>query len=264
VTARAHLHERLAVGGGYEFLAELESRSSQSRFAVEDILALMNEAGIEDAEGVLSDLLEASVLGRIGEGIGITSFGIRAKLLLDAVNGAELRQVFARLGRYDSNLRMYELVREGMTRRFLENLHARPGFRRLYLCSPWMSFDDRSAALLLDAVNRAGRHGETPEVLVLTRPADGTTDVPPPSIHPLRTIGATVFLNRQLHTKLYIREPDASGGYSMAIVGSQNLTKSRYLELGIRINSDSKIISQLITYFWDVTNASTEPEEEPA
>jgi hypothetical protein len=254
----ALLHQRLAVNGGYEFLRDLEALTSRSSLPVDEALELMSAAGVEDVHGALADLLAANVLGRIGDGIGITAFGIRTKLLLDAVNGQDLRAVFSRLGHYDASLRMYELVREGMTGQFIENLHARPGFQRLYLCSPWISFDERSVELLVRAIKRTRRFGEMPELFVLTRPLNGTSDVPPASVEPLRDLGASLFLNRQLHTKLYIREPGASGGYSMAIVGSQNLTKSRYLELGIRINSDSKIINQLIAYFWDVTNVSTE------
>jgi hypothetical protein len=42
------------------------------------------------------------------------------------------------------------------------------------------------------------------------------------------------------------------------VVGSQNLTCSMNLELGIKINSDSHIINQLIGYFWDVSNYCVE------
>jgi hypothetical protein len=49
-----------------------------------------------------------------------------------------------------------------------------------------------------------------------------------------------------------------SGGYSMAILGSQNLTRSNYLELGIRINSDSQIINKLIAYFWELSYTCVE------
>jgi hypothetical protein len=31
------------------------------------------------------------------------------------------------------------------------------------------------------------------------------------------------------------------------------LTRSNYLELGIRINSDSQMLNQLIRYFWEIT-----------
>jgi len=254
----AHLHQRVAVTGGYEFLRELEALSSRTSLPEEEALELMSDVGVNDAHGTLADFLDADVLTRIGEGIGITTFGIRTLLLLEATNGGDLRAAFSRLGDYDASLRMYELVREGMTRQFLETLRARPGFRRLYLCSPWISFDARGVELLRRAVAQVALGGTSPELFVLTRPAKGEKDVPPPGVEALRELGATIFLHSQLHTKLYVREPDVSGGYLMAIVGSQNLTRSRYLELGIRINADSKIINQLITYFWEVTNASTE------
>ena len=46
----------------------------------------------------------------------------------------------------------------------------------------------------------------------------------------------------------------------MAIVGSQNLTRSNHLELGIRVNNDSRMIDELIRYFLELTSYSTEPE----
>src|SRR5437867_2721150 len=51
-----------------------------------------------------------------------------------------------------------------------------------------------------------------------------------------------------------------SVGLSMAIVGSQNLTRSNHLELGIRVNNDSRMIDELIRYFLELTSYSTEPE----
>lgn len=253
------LHQRAAAPGCYEFLLALERLSSRTWLPEDELLDLLERAGTDDARTALGDLLSANLVGRIGDGIGITSLGIRTALLLDAVNGADLRGIMTRLGRYDANLRMYELIREGMTKAFIDTLRTRQGFRRLYLCSPWISFDDRDRSTLIDAVRRiTQRDGLAPELFVLTRPVEGAANVPPNSVAPLQELGATIFLNRRLHTKLYVREPDASGGYSLAIVGSQNLTRSRYLELGIRINSDTQMINQLTRYFWDITNTSIE------
>ena len=163
---------------------------------------------------------------------------------------------YQRLGNLDNTLHSYQLVREGMTASFLENVNARPGFLRLYLCSPWIGLSDRNRALLVHALHMAESRGERPELLVLTRPgADGSA---PSGIAPLQELDATVFLNPRLHTKLYIREPGKRGGYSMAVVGSENLTRSNYLELGIRINSDSTMIDKLIAYFWALSTESVE------
>ena len=253
-----HLHERAAVRGGYEFLRALDSLPSRGSMSGDEALALMSDFGVDDVHGTLADFLDANLITRMGEGIGLSTFGVRTLLLLEAVNGGDLRTIFGRLGDYDARLRMYELVREGMTTQFLQSLRARPGFRRLYLCSPWISFDDRSVDMLRGAVTLAGRAGIAPELYVLTRPREGELNAVPPGAEPLVELGATIFLNRSLHTKLYVREPGASGGSSMAIVGSENLTRSRYLELGIRVNGDSAVINQLIAYFWTVTTSSTE------
>jgi len=177
---------------------------------------------------------------------------------LEALNGGDLRDIYRRLSRIDNTLRVYELIREGMTKAFLQNLVERPGFGRLYICSPWISLDRKQQELLFHAIIQVEqRRGTRPEILVITRP-DEKTGLVPATVKPFQDLGATLFLNRRLHTKLYIREPDTSGGYTMAIVGSQNLTKSNYLELGVRINSDSQMITQLIAYFYELTNHSHE------
>ena len=140
---------------------------------------------------------------------------------------------------------------------FLRNLVDRPGFGRLYFCSPWISFDKQQATTLGSAIHRyEQKNGRVPDMLVITRPDQGTEARLSKSTAFLRDFGATVYLNKNLHTKLYIREPDFNGGYSMAIVGSQNLTRSNYLELGIRINSDGPMINQLISYFFEISSNS--------
>jgi len=253
-----HLHQTASIQGAYEMLRELEA-SSVSAYSVNEMTAIMARCGVEQPNATMADLVAANLLSRSGERFGLSTLGIRTSLLLEAVNGADLRDVFRRLSRYDATLRMYELVREGMTKLFLRNINDRPGFRRLYLCSPWISFDPRDVALLAHAVLQVEeKHGERPEIIVIVRPEKDSSTGVPPSLAPLQELGATIFLNSRLHTKLYIREPDASGGYAMAIVGSQNLTKSNYIELGIRINSDSQMINQLIAYFWEITNESHE------
>lgn len=250
------LHQTVAVPGGYEFLKSLES-SSATALPEDEIVAFMAGAGLEDPLSTLGDFLAAGLLGRYGTRIGLTTFGVRTLLLIEALNGGDIRDIYRRLSYYDSTLRMYELIREGMTTQFLQSINERPGFARLYFCSPWISLDDHQRSMLSHAVLQAERRGVAPEILVVTRPA-GEADAPADSIRPFRDLGASIFLNRRLHTKLYIREPDRSGGYSMAIIGSQNLTRSQYLELGIRISADSIMVDQLIGYFWELCNASVE------
>jgi hypothetical protein len=197
---------------------------------------------------------------REGHQFRVTVFGARTYLLLEALNGGDVTHVFNRLTQLGEVAPMYELVRQGMAERFLQTLVTRPGFRRLYIASPWINLSRRARGFLLHAVHQCERrHGQAPELLVMTRP--GRTGSPriPESVKPLEELGATVFLHRRLHSKLYIREPGTTGGVLLAIVGSENLTCSAHLELGIQVNSDSRLINQLIRYFWDVSSYSSEP-----
>lgn len=252
-----HTHQVVATNGAFEFLRELEGRPETTLPEI-DLLAMMARVDIESPPSLLADLLAFNLLHRSGERVGITTFGIRTMLLLEAINGGDLREVFRKLGRYDSTLHRYELVREGMTEKFVESLVHRPGFGRLYLCSPWIRLNKRQAAMLTSAIIATEQRGDSPELIVITRPSDDDARTAPDGTRLLRELGATIYLNARLHTKLYIREPGRRGGYSMAIVGSQNLTKSQYLELGIRVNADSSMVNQLIAYFWELCNASRE------
>ena len=249
-----HLHQTLSVPGTYEFLKALDHTASAS--PEEQLLAIMADEGVADPQRTFDDLVSASILQRLGIRFTLSTFGIRAFVLLDALNGGDIRLAYQRLANLDSTLHTYELVREEMTATFLKDINARPDFARLYICSPWIALDARARGMLIHAIQSAEARGERPELLVLTRPS-GKGDAPP-GVTPLRDLGATVFLNSRLHTKLYIREPGVRGGYALAIVGSQNLTRSRYIELGIRINSDGRMIDRLIRYFLELSHASVE------
>jgi hypothetical protein len=68
----------------------------------------------------------------------------------------------------------------------------------------------------------------------------------------LASLGAQVVEKPALHSKLYMREPGPSGGLTLAIVGSENLTRPKWIELGIQIRNDSHIFSRLRSYFFDI------------
>ena len=250
-----HLHQTLSEAGTYEFLEKLEQANISSS-PEEALIEMMADSGIDQPRHTFGELVAARILQRLGAEFSLSSFGIRSFALLEALNGGDLRIAYQRLTNIDSALQSYELVYEGMTDAFLENIHARPGFVRLYLCSPWINLSRRNQDMLVHSVHLAESAGESPELFVITRPdSDGNA---PSGVAPLRELGATTFMHPRLHTKLYIREPGTQGGYGMAVVSSQNLTRSRYLELGIRINSDMTMINELIRYFWRLSNASVE------
>ena len=237
--------------GAFQVLGKLQ-RSSVTSYPTKELATLIESCGVADPVVTVDELLEANLLYRRRDGLAITRFGMRTALLLEAIHGGDLRDVWRRLSSLDPGLRTFELIRNQLTTAFLSGLSRRPGFRRLYICSPWISLDTRQRQLLTHAVMREA----DPEIFVITRPtSDGG---PPHGVKPLLDLGATLFLNRSLHTKLYIREPDASGGALVAILGSQNLTKSTYLELGIQIRGDSTLVQNLIRYFFDVSNESVD------
>ena len=250
----SHLNEIVGFPGAYDALRELEI-SAVTDLTLEDINQVMRQHDVDSPTAALEDFAASGILRRYGDSYCLTTLGIRTTLLLEAINGGDLHDIYRRLTRFDSSLRTYELIREGMTRSFLASLVLRPGFGRLYLCSPWISLDQKQEDMLTQSMSRAEqRRGTQPEILVITRPEQRTDTTVPTSLQPFQDLGATIHLHKRLHTKLYIREPDTSGGYAMAIVGSQNMTKSRYIELGIRINSDGQMINQLIGYFLELLN----------
>lgn len=249
-----HISEIVGFPGVYETLREIEV-SPKTELSNDEIEQITKQYGAEGLISRLDDLVAGNLLRRYGNNYSLTTLGIRTTLLLEAINGGDLRDIYRRISRIDSSLRDYELIREGMTRTFLRSLIHRPGFGRLYFCSPWINLDKKNEDMLVQAVDHVKmRRGIKPEILVITRPANRTDTTPPESLNLFLELDASVYLSKRLHTKLYIREPDNSGGYAMAIVGSQNLTKSRYIELGIRVNSDSQMINQLIGYFLEITN----------
>ena len=70
------------------------------------------------------------------------------------IHGGDLKDVWRRLQSLDPGVRTSELIRNQLTSTFLEGLSRRPGFRRLFLCSPWISLNERQRQLLTNAVLR--------------------------------------------------------------------------------------------------------------
>ena len=152
----------------------------------------------------------------------------------------------------------YELVREGMISKFFKSLVDNPRFGRLYFCSPWINPSETEAAILRYACLQTQRRGVQCDVLVITRPPEMMPPGMEGGLDCFKDVGAKILFHPRLHSKLYIREPDANGGHSIAIVGSQNLTRSTHLELGIRINDDSRMIDELIRYFLHLAAQSSD------
>ncbi len=235
------------------------SKVAETSFHHPDLEDHFAAYGVADPDKCIDGLMAANLLQAYGPKLGASLFGLRSALLLEALAGADIDDVYRRIRKLGGQEELYELVRQGMTLVFLQGLVERPDFGRLYICSPWINLSRKETAHLRYSVMEAEkRTGQRPEVLVITRPRDKAPKGTEEGLAPFEAIGAEICFHPRLHSKLYIREPAQGGGYSMAIVGSQNMTKAKYFELGIRINSDSTLINQLIRYFFEVMSLATE------
>ena len=254
----SNLLELLTQGGVTATLDDL-ARDNATAFVRPSLEDMFAENGAASPSEAVERCMEANLLEPFGARLGISSYGRRTLLLLEALEGGDLEHVFRRLRRLTGVRETYELVRQGMTTRFFESLVDHPGVGRLFFCSPWIHPSKRDAAILKHTVLQSARRGAILEVMVLTRPPDMIPKGTEGGLKCFEEVNAQFFFHSRLHSKLYIREPNANGGLSMAIVGSQNLTRSNHLELGIRINNDSRMMDELIRYFWELTSYAVEP-----
>ena len=252
------ISHRIGDLGAHRTLSYLE-RNSDGEWLATDLTDILHSAGAHDPPRILDEWLDCGLLTRDGATLSLTTSGSQTAILIDAINaGGDTQASAQELARLATTANLYSVVREGMTKRFLESLATRPIAGTVYVCSPWISLHKYDIDNLTKAVlNAKSSFGSTPEILVRTRPVRGT-DSPPKGMRPFFDIGAKVFLNKKLHAKLYVREPGLFGGYQMGILGSQNLTKSRYQELGVMIESDSRLIRAMIQRFLELTHMSTE------
>ena len=218
--------------------------------------SVLRLCGCESPETVFDDLRVAGFFSAREPGMALTTKAHRTLLFSSGALGSSSASIFDELRTIETTLHRYELVREGMTSRFIRGLLAEPGFQRLYICSPWINLQNDDLGRLAMALDKAKRSlARPPEILVLAQ----TPKIPAlkKTLDVLRGFGADVIEKDRLHSKLYMREPGPSGGLSLAIVGSENLTRQKCIELGIEIRNDSHILSKLRSYFFDVFGSPT-------
>ena len=212
---------------------------------------LFRTCGCNNPEAVYEDLRVAGFFTGRPTGLTVSTHAYKTLLFVAGALGSSSEVIFDELRRLEPSLQRYELVREGMTSRFIKGLLTEPGFQRLYICSPWINLVKEDLGRLAMAIDKAVQHlARPPEILVLVQ----TPKMPEVkrTLDILRSFGADVIEKPKLHSKLYMREPGPSGGLSLAIVGSENLTKPKWIELGIEIRNDSHILNRLRSYFFDV------------
>lgn len=213
----------------------------------------LRRCGCPDPLSLYEDLRRAGFFAPRTPGIAVSTRGYRTLLFTSGALGTASARIFDELRVIEPSLHRYELVREGMTSRFIKGLISEPGFQRLYICSPWINIQNDDLGRLAVALDRASRSmTRPPEILVLVQTPDPKRPELRRSLDVLRQLGAEVVEKPKLHSKLYMREPGPSGGLSLGIVGSENLTRQKWLELGIEIRNDSHILSKLRAYFFDI------------
>jgi hypothetical protein len=223
----------------------------------DSVLESMQRHGVESPAPTFSQMLDIGVVLAADKKFVLSSYGRKACLLLSGVNSGDLKELVRQLSQIEPGVFPYEIVREGMTANFVSTLESRPGFRRLYICSPWIRLKRKFLHKFMYAVHKAQEQSKDGKVdiLVIARPLEKNDPSYPLFLETLRTLqrlGADIVVHKDLHAKIYIREPGLSGGLSMAVFGSENLTGSRNIELGIKITNDTVILNKLITHFFDI------------
>ena len=258
---RKSIYPILGQKGAHELLQTLDK---QPWMKYAELYELGKELGVDDPDLLIDSLSDLGCISKVGKSFNLTVYGKKNLLLMDAIGGEDLRDIFRKLWYLYPHLRSYELVTEGMTQKFVSTLYSRPEFRRIYLCSPWIDMDKDTRKTFLQAKRKAEKYqGVSAEIFVMTRPIDEKRPWAfrlSKNLKWLYSLGAEIVTHKNLHSKLYVVEPGMKGGLLMAIFGSENLTRGQNIELGIKITNDNILVNALIKYFVNLFNLGTEWE----
>jgi hypothetical protein len=249
----------IAEKGSYELLRFLDIHGKSSE---DDLLSYLQEDGFFSS-GVKRRLIELQNVGFVNKQHGknkflenyvLTAEGKEAICLIDVINGAPLSSAFEAVNRTSN----FTLITHDMTNYFIDELSCQRDFSELYICSPWIRLMPNDMANLSHILDSARKiNGVNPRIHVLTRPlAKSITESDPwnkqiqSSVSWLKEKGADIAYVCNLHTKLFII---FGRNFSKALFGSENLTGSKNIELGIRI-VDSQIVEKLYIYWEDIYN----------
>ena len=249
----ALLSEVIGQRGLFQLLEIMESWDVS--FPTTDVFAVMETLEIADSDIVFEDLISKGMLTAVGGNlVSMTTRGLTTFLLLQAINGSDIQEVYRQLTALHPSWAQYQVVRDRMTQDFIHELYDKPDFSRLYLCSRWIHLQKRARGRLAQAVFWALEHHDV-EILVIHRPLSNDRERDAQqfeTLNFLKSLGADIVLNKRVHAKLYIREPGPSGGLQAAVVGSENLTIPKYAELGLKITNDGDMINKLIEVFFEI------------
>lgn len=262
------MNEIVGQKGAYSLLNKMYTKMDIADDA--EIASLMRELNVSDE--LFSDLTNSGLFIESPNGFYISSVGKRVTLLLRAINDEEeISEVFQQLKFLYPSLRAYELITEDITNYFIENLYSRPDFIRVLICSPWIRLDENHLSKLHSAILKASAQYKNLQIRIITLPPDGYLNwsASIETFKSFRSFGGEIMAHCEkinnkyrLHTKLYIVEPGPYGGAHYAIIGSENLTGRRNIELSIKIENDNEILRKLNLYFYEIWQESQILKEE--
>jgi hypothetical protein len=246
--------EVLGQSGLFRWLDEMQYSQPITQAS---ILDSMQKNGVGSPDSIFDQMLDLGIIIEESNRFVLSSYGRKAHLLLGGINGEDLREVVRHLSQLEPSIFPYDIVREGMTSDFISSLEARPDFRRIYICSPWISLKRKIKHKLILALYKAQelREGGKIDLLIIARPlhkTDPAYEIKLETFRTLENLGAEIVVHKDLHAKIYIREPGSAGGLSIAVFGSENLTGTRNIELGIKITNDTELLHKLVAHFYDI------------
>jgi len=218
---------------------------------------LIEEANI--SQSLFSDLTNTGLFIGTPQGFYISSLGKKVTLLLRTINGeSDISDLFNQLAYLYPDLRPYELITENITDYFIDSIERHSDFIRIYICSPWIRLDEIHLKKLQGSVLKASSRYKNLQILLITKPKEGYRNwkASEETFKILMSLGAEIMTHSKLHTKLYISEPGPYGGAHYAILGSENLTGRKNIELAIKIENDNDILRKLNQYFYEIWQES--------
>lgn len=241
--------------GVYSFLNKMYE--IREVVALTKLNQLMDEVNLSEIS--FSDLTKAGLFISTQHGFYISSLGKKVTLLLRGINNdSNIYDLFSQLTNLYPDSRPYELVTENITDYFIDSIQRNSDFIRLLICSPWIRLDKAHLDILQRSVTKASKMYKNLQIVVITKPKHGYNNwkASIETFKVLRSLGAEILNHTKLHTKLYISEPGPYGGAHYAILGSENLTGRRNIELAIRIENDNDMLRKLNQYFYEISQES--------
>jgi len=226
------------------------------------------ENGVARREELISILGDACAVDELLEALRLHGFVVHMSddvlptrdldFLLELVQEITLRnprRLIEKIQQLYPELRRIAVIRDNLTGEFFKCLHSVRTAGRISICSPWINMNNDQfetlAFLLQQSVLLEEPHSIN-VVMLPSKPSERHHDTTQEMVRRFAELGITVLFSKGLHAKLYVRTPSSSNGSSFAVIGSQNLTRSTYTELGLLIKNERRLVEDLQAAFFEI------------